>query len=244
MPITVIEVRNYLIKPGMRDHFTDNFEAHFIASQEAQGMSILGQFRVIGEPDHYVWLRGFSDMESRQAGLQNFYFGPVWKKYRELANGMIIDSDNVHLLRPLNNIADLMCGLNAEIMAADLDAGTISPSTGTIAIDFYQAKPGQRQALIDAFQSQIMPAYQREGIQVRGCFVAEMNENTFPKLPVIQNPDMLVVITAYESEQACGEKRELILPTVNAAIGALINVQDSLLLAPTLRSAMRYVNVL
>src|SRR4030095_11636623 len=110
---------------------------------------------------------------------------------------MMIDSDNVHLLRPLSPIADLTGGRTLESIATEFNAGTISPYTGMIAIDFYDALPGQRDALIDQFQAQIVPLYEHEGVSLRGIFVAEMRENTFPALPAIQNPDECVVITAY-----------------------------------------------
>src|SRR5262245_56462337 len=137
MAINVLEIRNYLLQPGMQEHFIDYFEAVFLHSQEAAQMHVLGQFRLIDEPDHFVWLRGFRDMQTRLNSLQTFYGGPVWKKYGPLANRMMIDSDNVHLLRPLDGGGDLTCGKTVESVAADLAAGTISPHTGVVAIDFY-----------------------------------------------------------------------------------------------------------
>ncbi len=241
MNINVLEIRNYLLKPQMREHFIDNFEANFIASQQAVNMHVLGQFRLIGERDHYVWLRGYTDMQTRLEGLQSFYDGDIWKRHREVTNGMLIDSDHVHLLRPLGQF-DLTCGLTAEMMAADLAAGTISTATGVIAIDFYQSAPGARDALIDTFETQVLPAYQREGMQLRGLFVAEMSENTFPRHPAIQNEDLLVVFTAYPSESAFSEKRARVAPHVHKTLEALLSgTPETLLLSPTLRSPLRYV---
>ena len=237
MNIAVLEIRNYLLKPNVLEHFIDYFEEHFITSQEAENMSILGQFRLIGSSDHFVWLRGFSDMQTRLEGLQNFYGGPVWKKHRLVANDMMLETDNVHLLRPLSNIADLTCGLDAHAVAADLAAGTISYNTGVIAVDFYKALPGKRDALIDRFQTQI------EAIQVRGLFVAEMAENEFTGLPVIQNEDEFVVITAYESEEAYRQKRGEMSTLINEATSALLGAApETLLLSPTLRSPLRYLH--
>src|SRR5258706_3668420 len=243
MNIAVLEIRNYLLKPNVLEHFIDYFEEHFITSQEAENMSILGQFQRIGEPDHFVWLRGFSDMQTRLKGLQNFYGGGIWKKHRLVANDMMLESDNVHLLRPLSNIADLTCGLDAYAVAADLAAGTISYNTGVIAVDFYKALPGKRDALIDRFQTQIVPVYQNRGIQVRGLFVAEMAENEFTGLPVIQNEDEFVVITAYESEEAYQQKRGEMSILINEATGTLLDATpETLLLSPALRSPLRYLH--
>src|SRR4051812_9602616 len=117
MTLNVFEIRNYLLQPHMREHFIDYFEANFITTQTAVNMHVLGQFRLLGEPDHYVWIRGFTNMQSRSDGLQGFYEGPVWKKHRTTTNGMIIDSDNVHLLRPLAANLDLTCGQTAKTVA-------------------------------------------------------------------------------------------------------------------------------
>lgn len=241
MTYKILELRNYLLKPNVLEHFIDYFEEHFIATQEAVKMQVLGQFRMIGDPDHFVWLRGFSDMETRLEGLQNFYFGPVWKKYGPTANAMMIDSDNVLLLRSIGDPADVTCGSRAETVAAELAAGTISPDTGIIVIDVYHALPGKRDGLIDLFQSQIMPLYHHMGIQLRGCYVAEMSENTFPRLPVIQNEDDFVVISAYESEPAGRQKHGQMAERSEQVISRLVqSPAASLWLCPTLRSATRY----
>src|SRR5258708_4653627 len=196
MLLNTFELRNYLIKPAMRDHFIDYFEEHFIFSQQAVNMHVLGQFRVIGAPDRYVWLRGFADMATRLAGLHGFYDGPVWQKYRDRANEIIVDSDHVHLLRPLGSPPDLTCGRTPDTVAADLAAGTISPNTGVLAVDFYQTDP----ARIDSASAQLVESYRAAGIQVRSALAAELSENDFPRLPVIQKLGEFVIITAYASD--------------------------------------------
>lgn len=50
--------------------------------------------------DAFVWLRGFPDMESRAVALEAFYRGPLWRAHRRVANGTMISSDDVLLLRP------------------------------------------------------------------------------------------------------------------------------------------------
>ena len=41
-------------------------------------MTVIGQFRDLDNPDSFVWLRGFADMEARKRALTGFYSGPVW----------------------------------------------------------------------------------------------------------------------------------------------------------------------
>src|SRR5215469_11311573 len=96
----VVELRQYTLHSGKRDVLIDLFDREFIESQEALGITVIGQFRDLDRPDHFVWLRGFRDMSSRAKALTDFYGGPVWKAHREAANATMIDSDNVLLLRP------------------------------------------------------------------------------------------------------------------------------------------------
>src|SRR5229473_21797 len=96
----VVELRQYTLHLGKRDVLIDLFDREFVESQEAVGINVIGQFRDLGKPDRFVWLRGFRDMPSRAQALQEFYGGPVWKAHREAANDTMIDSDNVLLLRP------------------------------------------------------------------------------------------------------------------------------------------------
>ena len=96
----VIELRQYRMKPGRRDALIDLFEREFVESQEAHGMSLVGQFRDLDAPDRFVWMRGFTDMESRKTALEGFYGGPIWQAHREAANATLDDNDDVLLLKP------------------------------------------------------------------------------------------------------------------------------------------------
>src|SRR5687767_12697413 len=86
----VIELRDYLLHPNQRDVLIELFEREFIETQEAHGMRVMGQFRDLDRPDHFVWLRGFADMAARQRGLEGFYGGDVWRAYRTAANATMI----------------------------------------------------------------------------------------------------------------------------------------------------------
>src|SRR5688572_25580775 len=56
-PIT--ELRQYTLHPGKRDTLIDLFDREFVETQEAVGMTLIGQFRDLDKPDRFVWLRGF-----------------------------------------------------------------------------------------------------------------------------------------------------------------------------------------
>jgi hypothetical protein len=242
--INTLELRNYLLKPNMLEHFIDYFEEHFIFSQQDAGIHALGQFRIIGEPNRLVWLRGFSDMQTRFEALQKFYGGPVWEKYGPMANEMMLEWHNVHLLRPLSEIDTLMCGSNAGIVAAKLDAGTISPDTGVIVIDFYRAIPGKRDGMIGSFKKHVAHKYDGAASQLRGYFVAEMSENKFTRLPVIQNEDDFVVITAYDSEESCRELHGKTEQYASEMMGEYLSAApECVVLSPTLRSPLRFFHL-
>ena len=96
----IVELRQYTLHPGTRDVLIELFDRELVESQEALGMTVIGQFRDLDDPDRFVWLRGFRDMPSRARALSDFYGGPVWKAHRDVANSTMIDFDDVRLLRP------------------------------------------------------------------------------------------------------------------------------------------------
>src|SRR5688500_130018 len=77
----IVELRQYTLHPGQRDVLIELFDREFIETQEAEGMRILGQFRDLGNPDRFVWPRGFPDMDTRKRALTAFYGGPAWKAH-------------------------------------------------------------------------------------------------------------------------------------------------------------------
>lgn len=100
MDIGVVELRQYTLHPGARDGLIDLFDRELVETQEACGMTVIGQFRDLDRPDRFVWLRGFSDMEARRRALQAFYGGPAWAEHGPAANVTMIDFDDVLLLEP------------------------------------------------------------------------------------------------------------------------------------------------
>jgi hypothetical protein len=98
---SIVELRQYTLHPGRRDDLIRLFDAEFIEPQEKVGIKVIGQFRNLDDPNKFVWLRGFPDMDVRQRGLTQFYSGNAWRSRRNDANATIIDNDNVLLLRPV-----------------------------------------------------------------------------------------------------------------------------------------------
>jgi hypothetical protein len=167
MSISVLELRNYLLKPGRRDRFNAYFTEHFIESQAVRGGHVLGKFAVDGEPDKFFWVRGFRNMKSRSAFLPDFYRGPVWKEFGGEANEMMIDSDDVYLLKPL-------------------DASQVFTPDKVMRVDYYFAKDATPKSLIDVFKP--------ENLKNTSLWVSELAENDFPALPAFQYENLLVAI--------------------------------------------------
>jgi hypothetical protein len=226
----IIELRNYLLKEGATGEFIRFFEEHFLFSQREEGMPVLGQFAVVGEPDRFVWIRAFESMETRRRGLGGFYGGPVWKAHGPTANSMMLEFHNVHLLRPLAPIADLTGGLSLEDRAAE-PAGALPPHTGLVAVDFYRSEPGGLERLVELFERHLRPALVEQGGQILGHFVAELAPNDYPGLPVYQEADLLVVLSAYRDLEHHAALKAVTLPATDV---------ETMLLRPTARSVIRY----
>ena len=63
--MTIVELRQYTLVPGGRDTLVSLFDAHFVESQEAEGMRIVGQFRDLDRAERFVWVREFPSMAVR-----------------------------------------------------------------------------------------------------------------------------------------------------------------------------------
>jgi hypothetical protein len=199
-PMRVIELRNYLLRPGTTRDFVRYFEEHFLLSQRAEGMHPLGQFEVVGEPDRFVWIRGFEDMRARLRGLTAFYGGPFWQARRDQANAMILEHHHVDLLRPLAPVAALTGGASLEDRQS-APAGAVPLDAGLAVADFYRADPAALAALVHLFEHDVRPALVHRGHRVLGHFVAELSRNDYPRLPVIQDPGLLVALSTYRDEE-------------------------------------------
>jgi hypothetical protein len=234
----LVELRQYTLHPGQRDTLIDLFDREFVESQEAVGMKVIGQYRDLDHEDRFVWLRGFRDMESRAAGLNAFYFGPVWQAHREAANATIVDSDNVLLLRAPS------AGAAFGAQPARAPVGVAPPSGGLIVATLYHLRGEPREAAI-FFVAEIAPRLREAGIPVLAYFVRETEANNFPRLPVRENERVLVWFSRFDSaaehqrksaDLAASVRWAEITPRLDAM---LARPPEILRLAPTARSELR-----
>ena len=182
----VLELRQYTLKHGDRDKLVDLFERHFVESQEAVGMALVGQFRDRQNPDRFVWLRGFADMESRHKALESFYGGKVWATYRDEANSTMLDSDNVLLLKPATPESSFhLRHVTRENVADD-------GSTEVVLAGIYQLPQPADSEVIACFEQRIAPVLNANRVRLEGVFVTESTPNTFTRLPVREGENVLV----------------------------------------------------
>lgn len=102
----IVELRQYTLKPGRTDDLVDVFDRELVHTQEAVGITVVGQFHDLDRPDRFVWLRAFPDMEARRESLAAFYGGPAWAEHGPAANDTMLAWDDVLLLTDLRPEAD------------------------------------------------------------------------------------------------------------------------------------------
>lgn len=198
----IVELRQYTLHPGRRDELIELFEREFVESQEAAGMTLIGQFRDLDDPDRFVWLRAFPDMESRRRSLEAFYDGPLWRAHRAAANATMISSDDVLLLEPL--------GPDRGFVLADRrPPGAPSPG-GRVLGGVHVLDPAD-DGLRDRFRKETAPALRDAGATSVAALVTHDGPNTWPRLPVREGERVLVWFAAF-SDPAAAEAARTLLP--------------------------------
>jgi hypothetical protein len=235
----LVELRQYDLHPGTRDTLIDIFDMHFVEGQEVEGMTVIGQFRDLDNPDSLVWLRGFEDLESRRKALGAFYTGPVWMAHSDAANATMIRFDNVHLLRP----AWPEAGFALDI--ADRPAlGSAKGDRGLIAVNVIPVR-GDAEAFAAWHRDNMLPLIAEAGAEVVGAFATEPAENTYPALPVHSDRKVLAIFSRF-ADAAAQERTRVALAAspewAEAAKASAVYVEGSpqtLRLTPTARSLLR-----
>jgi hypothetical protein len=228
VPYPIVELRQYTLHPDQRDVLIELFDREFVETQEAFGMTILGQFRDLDRPDRFVWLRGFDDMPTRAEALQRFYTGPAWKAHAAAANATMADVNDVLLLRPATSRPGLV------LTGARPTAGARPPSSVVLANILLLTEPVD--AAFEAhFDLTVRPALEGAGGAPIACLKTEYAENTFPALTVRAGEHAFVWLSRFagsaELTAHCGRTA----PLASELPGVLQHVR----LAPTGRSWLR-----
>ena len=163
----IVELRQYTLRPGQWAALAGLFERALAEGQEAVGMTLLGWFRYLDDPDRFVWLRSFPDLARRTPALAAFYGGPVWAEHREAANATMIDSENVLLLSPARGEAGFSLNRGAQVV-----------------VSIHQFP--------EPVDDDVVERLERELGRAWATLVTEESPNDFPALPVREGEHVVV----------------------------------------------------
>lgn len=192
----VVELRQYTLNPYKRETFINLFEDRFIESQEAVGINLIGEFRQVGMPNKFYWIRGFPSMPARAKALQAFYYGPVWRKYRNVANPMLLENDNVLLLKPAHP------GSGFRLSGKRPPIGDRVRPAGLVVSTIYYLGSNSGTQFDGIFEKQIRPIVESDGASIRGTFTSNRVPNNFPKLPIRSDANVFAWVGCFASESA------------------------------------------
>lgn len=226
----IIEFRRYTTVEGGQAAFARYFETLFPEAFQQLGAMALGQFTEPERRNSFLWLRGFASWEQRAVANAAFYYGPVWQEHKATLNGLMTDSDNVLLLRPLQ------AGSGVPVLPAVDPLREPSGAQGVAVAMLFAVQPGAVQRFAE-LAAPAFAAWRDEGWRQAGLLATLDMPNNFPQLPVRGDGPHLVWLgiaaqgSAAPAVQALGDR----------ALALLRQPPERLLLRPTQRSRLRVV---
>ncbi|RFB87966.1 NIPSNAP family protein [Rhizobium leguminosarum bv. trifolii] len=195
-PHTIFELRRYRLLPAGREALISLFDREFVEPQEALGMRVEGEFRDLDDPDSFVWVRSFKDMQTRTEALASFYSGPIWKEHGPAANATMLNSDNVLLLKPAAGVLPFSHNLprDREVSRSEVP--------GLAILNICSLAPQAEEDFARFFRDNALPAMQAAGARIDGLFITERSENGFPRLPVRQGETVFVWFEYHEDQNS------------------------------------------
>jgi len=232
----VIEFRRYTIRDGEREHFAQYFESYFPEAFQQLGAIAVGQFLERGNDSRFTWLRGFHNMDDRAKVNALFYYGPLWKEHAATLNSLMIDSDNVLLLRPLSRERGI------TVLPAVDPVKEENGAQGIAIAQIFAVKAGN----VDAFAQQAESTFARyrDGdAREAGVLVTVDAPNNFPQLPVRTDGPYLVWLGIVENESSLKSFTDLLESTQQSlnTTGLLRSAPEIVVLNPTRRSRLRWL---
>jgi len=232
----VIEFRRYIIKDGEREHFAQYFQSYFPEAIQQLGAIVFGQFLERKNHSLFTWIRGFKNMDARATINAALYYGPLWKEHRTTMNDLLIDSDNVLLLRPLNQERGVM------VLPAVDPVYERSGAQGVLVAQIFAIKTNS----IETFAQQAEPtfaAYRGAGREA-GVLVTLDVPNNFPQLPIRTDGPYLVWLGILKDNQKLETQ---FVPLVEHSFRSLVTTgllrgtPELIILDPTNRSRLRWL---
>jgi quinol monooxygenase YgiN len=193
----IVELRQYTLYPGNLDHFIDIFERYFVESQEAEGITVVGSFRVLDDPNRFLWIRGFSSMNARREALHNFYTGPAWAQHKADVRGMFAEADNVLLLHPAGASADL-----GIVPSPRPPIGSSIVPQGLLVATIYSLGESGGTEFGRFFETSIRPVLTDAGARIVAALATEHSSNTYPALRIRDDANVFVWLSCFPNEAA------------------------------------------
>jgi hypothetical protein len=232
----VIEFRRYVVKQGEREHFASYFESFFPEAFEQLGAVAGGSFYERNNPLGFTWVRAFPTLDDRAKVNSAFYYGPVWKEHKKLVNGLMTDSDNVLLLRPLTPERSI------TILPAVDPVTEAGGAHGIVVAEVFSVKAGD----VDTFAQQAEPIfakYRELGAREAGVLVTLDVPNNFPQLPIRTDGPYLVWFGILENEKSLQSFNPIAEEASSKLLGGdlLRTKPEIVVLDPTHRSRLRWL---
>jgi hypothetical protein len=233
----VIEFRRYTIKDGQRERFARYFETYFPEAIQQCGAIVAGAFFERDRPAVFTWIRAFRDMDDRAKANAALYYGAVWKEHRTRMNALMVDSDDVLLLRPVSPERGL------TILPAVDPIQESDGARGAVVAQIFPTQPGRLDAVMEQAEP-VFAGYRAGGAREAGVLVTLEAPNNFPQLPVRTDGPFLVWLGIVKDGETLNTR---LPPQVNsglqalAASGLLREAPARVLLDPAPRSRLRWL---
>jgi len=187
----VFELRQYTLYGGKRDTLISLFEENFVETQDAVGAHVLGTFRDLDDPDRFVWLRGFRDMQTRSQALEAFYsHSTAWLANKKEANTTMVDSDNVLLLRPASSPPQFESSVLKSSMSPVIYGVTI-----------YYLGGVDEQQFAEFFVHALLPRLNASGVHPIATLTTNEEPNNFPRMPVRERDRVFLWMSRWANEE-------------------------------------------
>ena len=234
----VIELRRYPIAPGKRPIFAKYYEAWFPEAFEQLGVLVFGEFFERGTQNNFTWIRGFHTIEDHAIASARFYYGPVWREHKALANSLLpgVD-DNVLELHALN--------ARTEVPALPAVDPVAEPNgaQGIVIAEIYAVKKEDMRL----FSERALKAFSRydvPGVRAAGVLVTLEGPNNFPLLPFRTDGPYLVALHIVRDGSVLNDTFDPLLAGTKqelTASGMLRRAPEVLVLDPAKRSRLRWL---
>ena len=233
----VIEFRRYTVKEGERERFAEYFESYFPEAFQQMGAIAFGQFFERKNPVGFTWMRGFKNTDARAVINAGFYYGPLWREHAFTMNSLMVDSNNVLLLRPLSPERGVTVLPSVDPVAERKGA------QGVVVAQIFAVKANS----LDAFAQQAeatFAGYRAAGAREAGVLVTLDAPNNFPQMPVRTDGPYLVWLGIVKDNQALETQFTPLAERSSqslSATGLLRGAPELVILDPTRRSRLRWL---